>query len=90
MGVNELKSDLKQTEDMLDAIRDFKKQLRDNDEIDYIKRMNMLHDLGEEERKAIMYFNARYYDLRGQYVDPKPKSLKTRETGKHTPSIYED
>ena len=89
VGVNQLKSDLKQTEDMLDAIRDFKKQLRDNDEIDYIKRMNMLHDLGEEERKAIMYFNARYYDLRGQYVDPKPQGLIPTETVKQALGIYE-
>ncbi len=89
VGVNQLKSDLKQTEDMLTAIRDFKKQLRDNDEIDYIKRMNMLHDLGEEERKAIMYFNARYYDLRGQYIDPKPQGLIPTETVKQALGIYE-
>lgn len=89
VGVNQLKSDLKQAEDMLTAIRDFKKQLRDNDEIDYIKRMNMLHDLGEEERKAIMYFNARYYDLRGQYIDPKPQGLIPTETVKQALGIYE-
>jgi hypothetical protein len=89
VGVNQLKSDLKQTEDMLTAIRDFKKQLRDNDEIDYIKRMNMLYDLGEEERKAIMYFNARYYDLRGQYIDPKPQGLIPVETVKQALGIYE-
>ena len=89
VGINQLRKDLKSTEEMLDAIRSFKKQLRDSDEIDYIKRMNMLYDLGEEERKAIMYFNARYYDLRGQYVDPKPQGLIPTETVKQALGIYE-
>jgi len=87
-GINKLSKDLKQTEDMLSEIRSFKKQLREGDEIDYIKKMNMLHYLEEEERKAIMYFNARYYDLRGKYVDPKPQGLIPTETVKQALGVY--
>ena len=87
-GINKLSKDLKQAEDMLSEIRSFKKQLRQGDEIDYIKKMNMLHYLEEEERKAIMYFNARYYDLRGKYVDPKPQGLIPTETVKQALGIY--
>lgn len=89
VGINELKEDLKQAQDMIDEIRSVKRQLRDSKEVDYIKKNNLLFDLGEEERKAIMYFNARYYDLRGKYVDPKPQGLIPTETVKQVLGIYE-
>jgi len=89
VGINALKEDLKQAQDMIDEIRSVKRQLRDSKEVDYIKKNNLLFDLGEEERKAIMYFNARYYDLRGKYVDPKPQGLIPTETVKQVLGIYE-
>ena len=87
-GITELENDRKEVEKVLGDIRSARKQVRDNDEMDYIRKQNLIQDLYDEERKAIMYFNARYYDLRGKYVDPKPQGLVPTQTLKQVLGIY--
>mgnify|MGYP003637721125 FL=1 len=50
-----------------------RKQAKDIE--DYIDRTNTGYLLQEAERKVVMRFNAIYYQLRGQYVDPKPQGI---------------
>ena len=83
-----MENDRKEVEKVLGDIRSARKQVRDNDEMDYIRKQNLIQDLYDEERKAIMYFNARYYDLRGKYVDPKPQGLVPTQTLKQVLGIY--
>ena len=66
-GVAELEKILKQTEKMLDQIREYKKMAREID--DYVDRRNTLDKLQEGERLEYMLFNASYEELRGQYLD---------------------
>ena len=66
-GVAELEKILKQTEKMLDQIREYKKYAREID--DYVDRRNALDKLQEGERIEYMLFNASYEELRGQYLD---------------------
>ena len=72
IGVQKLADELKQTEKMLDLLRDAKKQVR---ELPYIERTNAAYELQEAERKEVMRFNALYYKYRGQHLDPlRPSS----------------
>ena len=50
-----------------------RKKIRDTE--DFIDRSNMAYKNQENEREVIMEFNKDYYDLRGQYVDPKPEGI---------------
>ena len=72
IGVQKLADELKQTEKMLDLLRDAKKQVR---ELPYIERTNAAYELQEAERKEVMRFNALYYKYRGQHLDPKPQGI---------------
>ena len=73
-GVQALEETLKNTTDMLSQIREARRNLRQSD-VDYIKKNNVLYLLEEEEKKTLVYFNARYYELRGQYINPRPHGL---------------
>ena len=42
---------------------------------DFIDRSNATYMIQEAERQVVMDFNKDYYDLRGQYVDPKPEGI---------------
>jgi hypothetical protein len=63
-GVNRLYSTLRDTEKRLQRIRDRKRQARDIS--DYIRRSNVLTQLMEEEREAVMKFNSLYEQARGE------------------------
>ena len=63
-GVNRLYSTLRDTEKRLQRIRDRKRQARDIS--DYIRRSNVLTQLMEEEREAVMKFNNLYEQARGE------------------------
>jgi|MDSZ01.2.fsa_nt_gb hypothetical protein len=63
-GVNRLYKTLGETEKRLKRIRDRKRQARDIS--DYIRRSNVLTQLMEEEREAVMKFNSLYEQARGQ------------------------
>lgn len=73
-GVQDLEDTLKNTTDMLSQIREARRNLRQSD-LDYIKKNNLLYMLEEEEKKTLVYFNAKYYELRGQYINPRPHGL---------------
>ena len=73
IGIQQLKIEHAKAEDALSTVRKAKKEARDIE--DYIDRSNKAYELQEVERKLIMIFNARYYDLRGQYLDPKPQGF---------------
>jgi hypothetical protein len=73
-GIQALDETLKNTTDMLSQIREARRNLRQSD-VDYIKKNNILYLLEEEEKKTLVYFNARYYELRGQYINPRPHGL---------------
>ena len=72
-GVQALKDELKKTDDALKQVWAARKQAKDIE--DYIDRTNTGYLLQEAERKVVMRFNAIYYQLRGQYVDPKPQGI---------------
>jgi hypothetical protein len=72
-GVQSLKTELGKAEKWLENIRDNKKKARDIE--DYIERGRKAYELQEAERQIIMRFNAIYYELRGQHVDPKPQGI---------------
>ncbi len=72
-GVQELKSQLKMADKALKEVWDARKQVRDIE--DFIDRSNATYQIQEIERKIVMQFNKAYYDLRGQYVDPKPEGI---------------
>jgi hypothetical protein len=57
----------------LKEVWDARKQVRDIE--DFIDRSNATYQLQEAERQIVMQFNKAYYDLRGQYVDPKPEGI---------------
>ena len=71
-GVQRLKKELKQTEEMLDIYRKAKLKAR---ELPYLERSNATYEIQEAERVEIVYFNALYYKYRGQYIDPKPEGI---------------
>ena len=73
-GVQDLEDTLKSTTEMLSQIREARRNLRQSD-LDYIKKNNLLYMLEEEEKKTLVYFNARYYELRGQHINPRPHGL---------------
>jgi hypothetical protein len=79
-GVGELARILKGTEDILSDIREIRREVRQSEDIDYIKKLNTLYMLEQEETKTIMYFNAKYYDLRGRYINPKPHGLMPEQS----------
>ena len=73
-GIQDLEDTLKSTTDMLSQIGEARRNLRQSD-LDYIKKNNLLYMLEEEEKKTLVYFNARYYELRGQHINPRPHGL---------------
>ena len=72
-GVQALQAELKKTDDALKQVWAARKAAKDIE--DYIDRSNTGYMLQEAERKVVMRFNAIYYQLRGQYVDPKPQGI---------------
>ena len=72
-GVQVLKDELKKTDDALKQVWAARRAAKDIE--DYIDRSNAGYMLQEAERKVVMRFNAIYYQLRGQYVDPKPQGI---------------
>ena len=66
---------LKQTKKSLDVIREAKQQAQDIE--DYIDRLNAIHDLTEAELLEIKLFNKSFYELRGQYTDPRSRNAIT-------------
>ena len=86
-GIAELGEILKDTEDLLSELRSLRRQIRQNDEIDYIEKQNMLYTIEEEETKILVYFNAEYYRLRGQFVDPRPTGIIPEQTLKQSLGI---
>jgi flagellar basal body-associated protein FliL len=72
-GVEDLKKEIKFTDDALKQIWAARRAAKDIE--DYIDRSNTGYMLQEAERKIVMKFNAIYYKLRGQYVDPKPQGI---------------
>ena len=42
---------------------------------DYIKKIDVVHQIEEAELKTIKEFNKLYYDLRGQYIEPRKETL---------------
>lgn len=73
VGIGELKVLYNNTEQQLGFVRDAKRQARQIE--DYIERSNEAYRLQEIERIIVTRFNARYYELRGQFVDPKPEGI---------------
>lgn len=66
--------ELNDTEAILQDIRNLRVAVRNSD-LNYIEKNNVLYDLDVEESKTVVYFNAKYYELRGQYIDPRPTGL---------------
>ena len=66
--------ELNDTESVLQDIRNLRVAVRNSD-LNYIEKNNALYDLDVEESKTVVYFNAKYYELRGQYIDPRPTGL---------------
>ena len=66
--------ELNDTEAVLQDIRNLRVAVRNSD-LNYIEKNNVLYDLDVEESKTVVYFNAKYYELRGQYIDPRPTGL---------------
>jgi len=64
VGVGELYELLKQTNDALAFVRKQRQGARDIE--DRTKRINLLYDLDERERRLMTIFNKRYEELRGQ------------------------
>jgi len=79
-GVQELDAILDDTESVLEELRTLRRDLRESDDIDYIKKQNVLYMIEQEEMKILVYFNAKYYELRGQYVDPRPTGIIPEQT----------
>lgn len=73
VGIGELKVLYNETEQQLRFVRDAKRQARQIE--DYIERSNEAYRLQEIERILVTRFNAQYYKLRGQYLDPKPEGI---------------
>ena len=74
-GIQELSELLKQTKKSLEVIREAKQQAQDIE--DYIDRLNAIHDLTEAELLEIKLFNKSFYELRGQYTDPRSRNAIT-------------
>ena len=74
-GIQELSEMLKQTKKSLEVIREAKQQAQDIE--DYIDRLNAIHDLTEAELLEIKLFNKSFYELRGQYTDPRSRNAIT-------------
>jgi hypothetical protein len=73
VGVVELKELYNNTEEGLKVVRQLKRAARNID--DYIERSNEAYRLQEVERVLVTRFNASYYILRGQHVDPEPEGI---------------
>ncbi len=74
-GIQKLNEELKKTENALDLLRRGKARVQEID--DYIKRINAVHEFEEAELKTIKEFNKLYYDLRGQYIEPRKRNIIT-------------
>ena len=72
-GVKKLKEKLKDAEEALRVVWDARKKVKEIE--DFIDRSNATYMIQEAERQVVMGFNKDYYDLRGQYVDPKPEGI---------------
>jgi hypothetical protein len=72
-GVQALKEELKKTDKALKQVWAARRAAKDIE--DYIDRSHKAYLLQEAERKVVMRFNALYYQLRGQHVDPKPQGI---------------
>jgi len=72
-GVKKLKEKLKDAEEALRVVWDARKKVKEIE--DFIDRSNAMYMIQEAERQVIMQFNKDYYDLRGQYLDPKPEGI---------------
>ena len=79
-GIQELENILEDTEDVLSDLRALRREIRQSDEMDYIKKQNLLYTIEQEETKLLVYFNAEYYRLRGQFVDPRPTGIIPEQT----------
>lgn len=75
VGVQALNERLKETQKSLGLIREAKKKARDIE--DYIDRLNAIHKLEEAELLEVKLFNKSYYELRGQYIDPRSRNAIT-------------
>ena len=64
---------LKKTDEALKNVWAARRAVKDIE--DYIDRSHAAYLQQENERKVVMRFNALYYQLRGQYVDPKPQGI---------------
>jgi len=74
-GVQRLNEELKNTQKVLKLIRDSKSRAREID--DYIDRLRAVHELEEYELHTIKTFNKMYYDMRGQYIEPRQRNIIT-------------
>ena len=79
-GIQELEKILEDTENVLSDLRSLRREIRQSDEMDYIKKQNLLYTIEQEETKLLVYFNAEYYRLRGQFVDPRPTGIIPEQT----------
>ena len=75
VGVQQLNDILKGTKERLEMIRDAKQRAQKIE--DYIDRINAIHKLTEAELIEIREFNNAYYELRGQYIDPRSRNAIT-------------
>ena len=79
-GIAQLGVILEQTEEVMSELRSMRRMVRQNDDLNYIQKQNMLYALEEEESKILVYFNAKYYELRGQFIDPRPTGIIPEQT----------
>ena len=86
-GIAELSKILEDTEDVLSDLRSLRRDIRQSDDMDYIKKQNLLYTIEQEETKLLVYFNAEYYRLRGQFVDPRPTGIIPEQTLKQSLGI---
>ena len=75
VGVQQLNDILRGTKERLEMIRDAKQRAQKIE--DYIDRINAIHKLTEAELIEIREFNMAYYELRGQYIDPRSRNAIT-------------
>ena len=75
VGVQQLNDILRGTKERLEMIRDAKQRAQKIE--DYIDRINAIHQLTEAELVEIREFNKAYYELRGQYIDPRSRNAIT-------------
>lgn len=80
VGIGALDKILSDTQDMMSELRSLRREIRQSDDIDYIKKQNLLYMIEQEEMKTLVYFNAKYYDLRGKHIDPRPTGIIPEQT----------